>query len=121
MRRVYRETDDPVAAVLQVEFQGFRFFLPVFVFFLAGVLVFLLFPVLFLFFQQCQFFFAHAEPFVGIEVEEHDVDVTFSAPASVAPVSGSVAFPDHGLPVEHPFRVRVGVAAFGQVVDFSVA
>ena len=130
MRRVDSQADNSVSTVFEVENQRFDFFflfifLCVFfiVFLLAGLLVFFLFIILFFlaFVDKGKLFFIHTETFVCVKVEEHDVNIRFSSPTAVAAVSGTVAIPHHCFSVEHPFGIRVCIAAFGQVMDFSVA
>ena len=50
-----------------------------------------------------------------LAVEEHDVDISFRAPAAVASVTVFVRFPDHCVAVKGPFEISVGVAAESQV------
>ena len=54
-----------------------------------------------------------------LAVEEHYVNVSFRAPAAVAAVAGLVGGPCHGLAAEGPAEAAVGVAASGQVGDFT--
>ena len=56
---------------------------------------------------------------VGIEVEEHDVDILLGAPAAVAAIAGTVARPYHGLAAQRPLGIGVAVAAVGQVVNLA--
>ena len=132
MRRVCGEAYDSVAAVFYVKFQRFHLFhlylaclLLLFVsLFLSLFLlfVFLLLLIVLVGVSQFYLFLAHVEAVVGVQVEEHDVGVVFSSPASVTAVTGSVALEEHCLAVEHPFAVAVAVARIGQVVNlFAVS
>ena len=132
VRRVCGEAYDSVAAVFDVQFQWFYLFhlylsglLLLFVsllFSLFLLLVFLLLLFVLVGVSQFYLFLAHVEAVVGVQVEEHDVGIVFSSPASMTAVAGSVALEEHCLAVEHPFAVAVAVAGIGQVVNlFAVS
>ena len=80
----------------------------------------LLFVFLFRVFQQGKFFLAHSETVVCVQVEEHDIDIRFSTPASVTAESCAVTFPNHGFSIQYPFGIAVTVSTFGQIMNFSV-
>ena len=54
-----------------------------------------------------------------LAVEEHDIYVLLSAPASVALVSGLVRSPSHGFALKRPSERTVAVATLSEVSDFS--
>ena len=77
--------------------------------------------VLLTFIEQRLFLLRHAETIVGIQVEEHQVDVALGSPAAVTAESGTVALEEHGLAAQCPFGSCVAVAAVGQVAWLQLA
>ena len=95
------QANNPVLAVLQIKLQG-GYRLILILFFLIGIFIGCLILVLifvFIRFYQGQFFFTEAEFIVSLTVEEHDVHIPLSTPATVAAETGTVGGPDHGLTV----------------------
>ena len=79
------------------------------------------FLVLLAFIEQRLLLLRHAEAIVGIQVEEHQVDVALGSPAAVTAESGTVALEEHGLAAQCPFGSCVAVAAVGQVAWLQLA
>ena len=131
MRRVHRQPNHAVAAVVDIQLQRFHLLG------LHGVGIFLLvlglFGFLFLtllglfllgfagFLPSCVLFLGHLELLIGVEVEEHDVGVALRTPRTVAAVARPVALEDHGLAAEHPFGVAIAITAVGQIADFALS
>ena len=120
------QLDDPVLSVLQIQDELLDF-LSSLLLCLHAVLGFLL--VLFLVLVQLgnvSVFLVFHEFCIVLSIEEHDVDVAFCTPASVAAVSGLVGGPCHGLSATCPTESSVSISALGQVgyltglsVDYS--
>ena len=129
MSGIGREADNTVAGIVQVELQGWllrlggwldfgvlAFGFCIFVGVLLGLLSLFLCIVI-----KRLLLFAHTETLVGIQVEEHDVDILLGSPTAVTAIACTVAGIDDGLAVQCPFGVGVAVAAIGQIVHLAIA
>ena len=129
-RRVCRQAHDTVTTVLQVEGECLLLFLLLLVILLM-LLAFLLLvlfrlflclfhlTLLFSLFIQGKVFVIHSELLIGFQIEEHDVDIAFGSPASVATESGTVAAPYHGFSTEYPLGTSIVVTTLRQVVHLA--
>ena len=130
-RRVGRKAHDAVTAVFEVELQRLHLRngrLALLAGLLLGLLLILgLLLVAFLLLlrlvllQKRQILLVHAELLIGLNVEEHDVDIILGAPRTVAAVARAVAVPDHRLAVQNPLGTAVRIAALRQVVHLARA
>ena len=84
-----------------------------------GIVSILVFCILFDLLKQSELLLGETEAIPCLGVEEHYIGVALGAPAAVAAVAGAVALPYHGLAVEHPLGVAVGIAALGEVGDLA--
>ena len=113
-----REPHRAFVEIIPVERQRFHLV------FLIGRAVGLFFVLLalfrfFLLVGQGHAFLIHLETFVGLAVEEHQIDIVFAAPRPMAAVAVTVADEHHGLAAQRPLTVALAVTAVRQVVDFA--
>ena len=100
------KTDGTLTGVLEVEYQRcIRIFL-------VGLMLLVV---------DCLLFFRHHEALVGVEVEEHDEDITVITVSAMVLITPAVTLEEHGLTAQNPMRIEIGIAAVGEVVRLLLA
>ena len=111
VRGVGRQAHHSIQAVVEVELERLNGLISLLVVLFIGILFI---GVGIVVNERC-LLLAEAELVVGLAVEEHDVDVSLSAPAAMTAEARPIGAPDHGLAIEHPLGIAIGIAALGQV------